>query len=531
VPQGQGKVDEKIEVGQTGGRPKTNEVMKSKGIVWGLLLCALAVHAQTNKTQTLTLEQAIQMAIEHNLALKIQRYVPQLDQFSLGAIYGAAYEPALGAIAKDSHSDNPGQIFNGLATPNQNVDQQNYQVGIGGANGGNALTPWGLQYSLTTTLNKADYQTFDSNGMPKAPFTQDTTTAGITLQQPLLKNFWIDTSRASILVAKKTIQFDECGFYLAVMTNISATEQAYYELNYAFENVRVQEDAVRLAEQLVAENRQKVRAGTLTDLDVAQSLSQLASSRASLLAAQQLVIQDENNLKALVTDKYRELYDVKLVPAEKLMAAPEMFDLEGSWQTAMTKRPDLLQAKIAVEKQDINRRFQKNQLFPELDLTGSYGRTGLSGSLGGSYGDISGNNFPNYSYGALLTVPLGNRAARDNYKAAKASKEQAQAMYQLVEQSILIQIQNTIEKAKSDYEQTKATRDARDYADQALQAEQKKLQVGTSTSFIVLQLQSNLTAARSAEIRALADYNEDLTQLAQFEGTILERHHLTVKVY
>jgi outer membrane protein TolC len=101
----------------------------------------------------------------------------------------------------------------------------------------------------------------------------------------------------------------------------------------------------------------------------------------------------------------------------------------------------------------------------------------------------------------------------------------------MVEQNILIQIQNTIETAKSDYEQTKATRDARDYAGQALQAEEKKLGVGTSTSFIVLQLQSNLTAARSAEIRALADYNEDLTQLAQFEGTILDRHHLTVKVY
>jgi outer membrane protein TolC len=175
--------------------------------------------------------------------------------------------------------------------------------------------------------------------------------------------------------------------------------------------------------------------------------------------------------------------------------------------------------------------LQKNQLFPELNITGSYGRTGLAGNLGDAYGGIRADSFPNYSYGAILSVPLGNQAARNNYKAAKASIEQAQAVYQLVEQNVLIQIQNTIEKAKSDLAQAKATRDARDYADQALQAEQGKLQVGTSTSFIVLQLQSNLTAARSAEIRALANYNEDLAQLAQFEGTILERHHLTVKIY
>jgi outer membrane protein TolC len=506
--------------------------MKNIAILSGLLLCAVAAQAQTNKTQPLTLEEAIQMAVEHNLNLKIQRFVPALDQFALGAVYGAAYEPAFMAGGKDSFNANPGGVFNGNPTPVQHVDDQHYQFGIGGANGGNALTPWGLQYSLTTTLDKSTYTTFNTtNGQPEPAYTLDTSTAGVTLLQPLLKNFWIDSARASILVAKKTIQYDEAGFYLAVMTNISAAEQAYYELNYAFENVRVQEDAVRLAEQLVAENRRKVQAGTLTDLDVAQSLSQLASSQAALLAAQQLVIQDENNLKALVTDKYRDVFDVQLMPSEKLLALPEMFDLEQSWQTAMDKRPDLLQAKVAVERLDVNRRFQKNQLLPELDLTGSYGRTGLAPTLGGSYADIPGNKYPDYSYGAVLTVPLGNRAARDNYKAAQASVEQAQAVYQAVEQSILIQIQNTIEKAKSDFAQTKATHDAWYYADQALQAEQKKLQVGTSTSFIVLQLQSNLTAARSAEIRAVANYNEDLSQLAQFEGTILEKHHLTVKIY
>jgi outer membrane protein TolC len=505
--------------------------MKPSGFISGLLLCAIAAQAQTNKTQSLSLEQAIQMAVEHNLNLKIQRYVPELDQFALGAIYGAAYEPAFLASGKDSFNANPGSFFDGNPTPAQHVDDQHYQFGIGGAGGGNALTPWGLQYSLTTSLDKSSYLTFNTNGQPAAPYTLDTSTASINLVQPLLKNFWIDSARASILVAKKTIQFDEYGFYLAVMTNISATEQAYYELNYAFENVKVQQKAVDLAAQLVDENRRKVQAGVLTDLDIAQSLSQLASSQAALLAAHQLVIQDENNLKALITDKYRDMFDVQLVPTEPLMAIPEVFDLEQSWQTAMSLRPDLLQAKVAVERLDVNRRFQKNQLFPELDLTGSYGRTGLAGTLGASYGDIPANNFPNYSYGASLTVPLGNSAARDNYKAAKASVEQAQAVFQAVEQNILIQIQNTIEKAKSDFAQTKSTHDAFYYAEQALQAEEKKLQAGTSTFFVILQLQSNLTAARSAEIRALANYNEDLAQLAQFEGTILQKHHLTVKIY
>ena len=501
--------------------------MKRTGVIWCLLWCVVAAHGQTNKTQSLTLEAAVQMALEHNLNLKVQRYVPLVDTYGLQADYGSFYEPAFSVTGRDTNANNPGSYF-GQAS---RVDSQQYQFGIGAPGGGMALTPWGLQYGLLSTLDKSAYQIFNSNGLPVASFPQDTTFAGITLDQPLLKNFWIDSSRAAILVAKKTIQYDQFGFTLAVMTNISATEQAYYELNYAFENVKVQEDAVKLALQLVEENQKKVQAGVLTDLDVAQSQSQLASSRAALLAARQLVIQDENLLKSLITEKYREVFDVELVPAEKLMALPETFDLNESWQTALAKRPDLLQAKVAVERLDVARRLEKNQLYPALDLTGSYGRTGLKGNVGDAYNDIPANSFPSYSYGAMLTVPLGNTAARNNYRAAKASKEQAEAAYQLAEQNVLIQIQNTIEKARSDYEQTKATHDAWYYAQQALEAEEKKLEVGTSTSFIVLQLQSNLTAARSAEIRALADYNEDLSLLAEFEGTVLEKHHLTVKIY
>ena len=134
------------------------------------------------------------------------------------------------------------------------------------------------------------------------------------------------------------------------MTNISATEQAYDELNYALENVKVQIDATNLAYELVVENTRRVQAGVLTELDVAQSQSQLASSVASLLAAQQLADEDENIFKSLVTEKFRDLHDVKLLPSEKLTADPAMFDLEESWQTALAKRPNLLQAKVAIEQ-------------------------------------------------------------------------------------------------------------------------------------------------------------------------------------
>ncbi len=514
-------------------RPVKTVEMKRLGFAC-LAGCVLGfgVHlaAQTNKVQSITLEEAVQTALQHNLNVQIQRFNPLLDRFALEANYGA-YDTSFSFIPKDTYTAQPGQIFNGLQSPSEHVNDHNYSAGFGGINGSNALTPWGLQYNLGLSLDRSTYTRFDSNGVPLAPFTQNKTFAGLTLDQPLLKNFWIDTTRATILVAKKTVEFDELAFRQLVITNISATEQAYDELNYAFENVKVQEEAVALADQLVSDNKRKVQVGVLTVLDVAQSLSQLASAKAALLAARQLVMTDENNLKSLLTDQYRQMHDIQLRPADKLVAVPQAFDLQESWETGLAKRPDVLAARVNTERADVNRRLQKNQLFPQLDLTGSYGRSGLSSALGGAYDQIPRNDYPSYSYGMILSFPLSNKAARNNYKAAKAALQQAQLLYQLTEQTMLIQIQNTIESARSDLAQVDATREARVYAEQALAAEEKKLQVGTSTPFVVLQLQSNLTAARSAEIRALANYNEDLVQLAQFEGTILEKHHLTVKIY
>ena len=215
-----------------------------------------------------------------------------LDRYALAADYGA-YEPTFYSTDKDTFTAQPGKIFNGLTEPNINIDDRSYAVGFGGPGGTDALTPWGLQYNLTSTLDRSAYQSFKSNGVPLVPFTQDQTFSGVTLQQPLLKNLWIDSTRLAIMVAKKNLHYDELGFRFLVMTNISATEQAYFELEYAFENAQVQQEAVDLAAELVSENEKRVKAGVLTELDVAQSQSQLLTAKASLLAADQLITTDE----------------------------------------------------------------------------------------------------------------------------------------------------------------------------------------------------------------------------------------------
>jgi HAE1 family hydrophobic/amphiphilic exporter-1 len=135
-----------------------------------------------------------------------------------------------------------------------------------------------------------------------------------------------------------------------------------------------------------------------------------------------------------------------------------------------------------------------------------------------------------YYYGAVVSFPLGNVAARNDYKSVKAARQVAALQLKKAEQEVLLQVADYVNRVQSRYAQLDSTRQARIYAEAALAAEQKKLANGLSTSFIVLELQEILTAARNVEIQALADYNKMLAQLAFAEGSTLEKHHLVIEV-
>jgi hypothetical protein len=158
-----------------------------------------------------------------------------------------------------------------------------------------------------------------------------------------------------------------------------------------------------------------------------------------------------------------------------------------------------------------------------------YGYNGSGGYYSDSFGQISDGNRPTYSYGAQLTVPLGNLGPRNQYKASKATLQQVVLQLKQIEQGVMVQIDNAVKQAQSAYESVDATRLARVYAEAALDAEQKKYAVGKSTTFTVLQLQTALTTARSQEIRSLANYNEALANLAAQEGSTLERNNIFVE--
>ena len=469
----------------------------------------------TNNMRPLALEEAIRLALQHNLDVQIQQLVPDIARFNLSGAY-APYDPSFRASVLKSYRSSPGGFDPVTGLPNRpnDTDSERYNAGLSGE------LPTGLTYDLGGDMLRNYGNTIQ--GFQYQPG------VAIDLTQPLLKNFWIDSTRQQISVDKKTLKYSELGLRQKIMDVVTQVEAAYYDFIFAIENVRVQEKALELAERLLAENKRRVEVGTMAPLDENQAESQTAGSRADLLSARNDLNAQQNLLKKLITDDYKVWHDVDIQPSEKLIAIPEKFNLLESWQRGMTLRPDLLQSRVEVERRDIILKYDKNQLFPQLDLIGSYGRNGLERHFNDSLNDISNDSNPAYSYGVRFSIPLSNRGPRNAYKAAKAQKEQALLQLKQLEETILVQIDDAVKRAQFSCQRVDATKQARLYAGAALEAEQKKLENGKSTSFIVLQLQKDLTSARAQEIRALADYNKALAQLAFDEGTVFERNHLTV---
>jgi outer membrane protein len=497
--------------------------MKSSRVFFFLFFAALAAAAQTGTntvaTRAMSLPDCIQQALQQNFDVQIERYQPQISLYNLRAAYGG-WDPTFNISGQHNYDVAPSRFNSNFTnqTPATVSDANTFNSGLTGT-----LPLSGLQYTFSGNIAE---QYGNQAGFP---FDSSFGGIGVTLQQPLLKNFWIDQTRLTIRLAKNQLKNDEQGVRQQLITSVTAVINAYYELIFAQQNVQVQQQALDLAQTQLDQDKQRVQIGTLANLSVQQDESQVAQARASLIAAQSTLDTDQNTLKNLLTDNYAKWHDTDIQPTATLEAPPQSFDLQNSWGKGMTERPDLLQSRLSVERQGIQLKYDRNQLFPELDLLGSYGFSGSSREYDGTFDQIREGNAPNYYYGAQLIMPLSNVGPRNTYKSNKVTLQQLLLKLKQLEQNIMVEIDNAVKTAQSDYESVQATRQARIYAEAALDAEQKTYAVGKATTFEVLQSQNTLTAARSQEIRSLANYNEALATLAQQEGATLEQYNINLE--
>jgi outer membrane protein len=493
--------------------------------IW-LVLAGVGLSALAQPTapeiRKLSLEDCIQSALQKNLDLQIARYNVPLAALTLEGYY-AGWDPTFSIKGSHRFSADAGQFDSttGTLTAGRTYNENDFNSSLAG------VTPWGLNYTLAGDINES-YGVAGDNALP---FDTSSGQAGISLTQPLLKNFWIDKTRMNIRVGKNRVKYSEQGLRNQLMQTITTVENAYYDLIYDRENVVVQQKAFELAQQLVVENKKRVEVGAMAPLDEQQAESQAATTQAALIKARSDLAVQEHLVKQLITDEYSKWANISIEASGTLTAPRQFFNLQDSWSKGLSQRPDLLQAKLDVEQQGITIKYNQNQLFPELDLTGSYGHNaGGYPEFNQAFYQLQNGSLPTYTYGAQLSFPIGNIGARATYKSSKVTLEQLMLTLKQKEQSIMVQIDNDIKVAEASYEQVAATRTAREYAAAALDAEQKKLESGKSTTYTVLQMQRDLTSARGNEIQALDSYNKALAQLSQDEGSTLQRLGINVEM-
>jgi outer membrane protein TolC len=495
--------------------------MKLTTVVSALFACAamaFAAEPAVPATRPISLQECIELALKHNLELRIERYNPQLALYSLHEAQ-AGYEPVFDFTAQhDDHAISTAGLPGTFTTTKS--DTLNSSV--------SGLTPWGMSYNLHGNAQQVNEKSYTlSNGVFVFPQI-GTAVAALDVTQPLLKNLWMDSTRLNIALAKNQVKFTGLTLEAHIIDIVTRVELAYYDLQFGTESVKVQQKGLELAQRLLAENRKRVEVGTLAPLDEKQAEAQVAGREADLLDAQRNREVLENALKRLITDDFSALNSQQLDPSDSLEVDRRLFNLQDSWSRGLTTRPEYLQAKITLENQGIQLKFDKNQIYPQLDLFGTVGYNGAGNNFSDAFDEVGSGDRAFYAVGAHLNIPLGNGLARNRLKSTKAAQEQSAVALKQTEQGIMIDIDNAIKVAESSYERIGATRKASEYALAALDAEQKKLESGKSTSFVVLSLQRDLIAAKSDEINALVQYKRNLAQAAQAEGSTLERRKIDI---
>ena len=493
----------------------------------------------TNRiAKPLTENECIRLALEHNLRIQIKRIDPNIQRYTLAASYGV-FDPVFSAGYDKISRTTEGRFdpSSGVNSPASTSDVDSLGAGFSG------YLPSGLTYNMSGDIAHSRGQqgggTFDNY----------ISSVGISLEQPLLKNFWIDQNRLNIKINKQNIQISQYNLDTEIRTVVVEVQKAYFEVARARDEIKVQEKALELASALLAQNKKKVEVGTMAPLEEKQAEAAAETARASLIGAQRQLVVLENELKSLITDDYESWLNNSIDPVDKLVAVPEKNSLLQSMTDAITKRPDYQAKVVTTESRGIQVKYSYNQLFPTLNLIGGYGYSGIDSSsdatvnpappptlfpahrasANGAFGDIADQNNPRWNFGALLQVPLSRKRERNNYQSAKQTLKQSELEMKQLHQTILKNVDNSLTIVIASYESVGATRQARIYAEEALKAEQVKLEQGKSTNFDVLSLQDKLTKARSDEIKALADYNKALAELHYQDGTSLERKQISLQ--
>jgi outer membrane protein len=404
---------------------------------------------------------------------------------------------------------------------------------------------FGLNAQLSYSSN---YVSVNSQFFSLNPFT--TGALDLQITQNLLQGFGSAVNGRNIRVQKNNLKVTDLQFKQQVITTVSAVLNLYWDLVVFDEDVRARRLGVATAEQLLEDNKKQVALGSLAEIEITRAEAQLYAARQDLVVAETNLRQQETVLKNAITRNgiaAAGLTNVHIIPLDRVQTPPQeqVRPVDDLIKEAMENRVEIQQARINLDSNQLNLTGIKNSLKPSLQvfagatnngLTGDLTPLGLAqaglGYLAGGYGNLLGQifrrNYPNYSAGFSLNIPLRNRAAQADYAISLLELRQNQLNLNRNTNQVRVDVENAViglQQARARYE---AAVKSRELQEQTLEADQKKYALGYTTAFQVIQDQRDLATARSSEAQAMANYTHARVALDQALGTTLQVNHITI---
>ncbi len=482
----------------------------------------------------LSIDDAIRIALANNLDVRVEELARDRARSDI-EIANASFDPLFATSWVMTKFRSPTVDFLSGVTGGTTAvvavnpfTRQAFDAGISG------LFPTGTTYRLTVQDERSD--TPESSFFGINPRNETTVRADLT--QPLLKNLGFDANLADRIQAENRDRIAELRRDRLLETTVAAVHDAYWNLVFAREDLRVKEEALVEAQQLLEINRQKAEVGTGKALDVIDAEANIETQRSGVIEGWNALRKAQDTLLDILNFRAHEdaaaaaaaaggasaaaaaspLYQgLVIVPTSAPSDAAYGQVLAEAIEVALANREDLKQAELEVRNAEVELARRNNQLLPNLSLTGSWTQSGLDEEIGESVEEFSSGRYYDWSFGITLEYPLGNRRERNLAFQSKNDLASRRFSLEKLRNRVILDVTQGIRDIESAYQRLQSTRAATRLRTEQLRGETERLRVGSSTSYQVLQIQNDLLEARSREVRAMVDYKLAITA---FESTI-----------
>jgi len=458
-----------------------------------------------------TVEDAILLALENNRSLQVERINPSIQQ-TFEEQERAVFDPVLGGGLSGSRERT--ELRSGTTGTITEARRSSTAAELGTSQ----FFPTGTEVGIDLSTDRTWSDRYSD---------QHATRAGLTVTQALLRGVGLNTNLASLRQARLdtlSSQYELRGFAESL---IARTEQAYWDYALAKRQIEIVAVSLELAEQQLRETQERIKIGTLAEIELAAAKAEIALRRVALINARTTLATARLRLLRLLNPPGKGLWDREIILRDQPIVPDVILDeVESHVEVALLWRPDLNQARLGVQRGDLEIVKTKNGLLPVMDLFITLGKTGYADTFGSSVSDLDGDGY-DISGELILAYPLFNRDSKARHQRAMLSRSQAVEAVDNLAQLVQVDVRTAYIEVERAEEQVAATAAARKAQEEKLRAETEKFRVGRSTTFLVAAAQRDLVTTQISEIQAVVDYLKALVDLYRLDGSLLERLHIS----